>query len=83
MKLMKLMKLMKITVIRNIEVITKLWMFSLGEHLFISEPKNIEVLPQNCDVIIKLQCKSCISAFRTGPSKPFLRKKGLKFYTKT
>lgn len=83
MKLMKIMELMKITVIRSIEVIIKLWKFALGEHLFLSEPKNIEVLPQNCDVIIKLQCKSCMSAFRTGPSAGFAISTGLKFYHKT
>lgn len=79
MKLMKLMKLTKITVIRSIEVITKLSVFRIRRHLFLLEPKNIEVLPQNCEVIIKLQCKSCMSAFRTESSKPVFRREGLKF----
>ena len=54
MKLMKLMKLMKITVIRSIEVITKLRLLEISRHLFLSESKNIEVLAQNCEVLIKL-----------------------------
>lgn len=83
MKLMKLMKLMKITVIRSIEVIIKLSMFRIRRHLFLSESKNIEVLPQNCEVIIKLQCKSCISAFRIEHSKGFSISPGLKFHIKT
>lgn len=79
MKLMKIMELMMITVIRSIEVIIKLIMFRIREHLFLMESKNIEVLPQNCDVIIKLQCRSCMSAFRTEHSKGFAISTGLKF----
>ena len=83
MKLMKLMKLMKITVIRSIEVIIKLSVFRIRRRLFLSESKNIEVLPQNCEVLIKLLALICVTLRSENPGQHSEYLLPLKFYAKT
>ena len=83
MKLMKIMNLMKITVIRNIEVVAKLSVFRYQRHLFLLESKNIEVLPQNCEVLIKLLALIGMALRSENPGQHSEYSLPLKFYDRT